>query len=59
MRSDKPEGTEKKLDSDHVACPKCEAPMAIVSISINAVTEQITYRCEPCKTEKIVTNQNE
>lgn len=59
MLRDKPEGTEQKLDSELVSCPNCRAPMAIISISINAVEEQITYRCEPCKTDKVVTARNE
>lgn len=49
MRTHQPQGTGKKLATDHVACPKCAAPMLITTIEINRVRERITYRCDPCK----------
>lgn len=53
MRTDAPQGLNKKLATDHVACPHCHAPMLIATIEINRVFERVTYRCEPCKHQEI------
>jgi hypothetical protein len=59
LRTDRPEGLDKKLATEQVACPKCLAPMLITTIEINRVSERITYRCEPCKFETVKEERTE